>query len=296
MSRPLLDPATLSAIKDLSLVARTVIDGFMAGLNRSQVKGTGLEFSQYRSYQPGDDLRWLDWKMYARSDRYYIRESEMETSISVRILIDASNSMNHRDGPLSKMDYARYLAAALAYLAYMQGDAIGLYIFQGGQLFSLPSRKDPQHLSRIFYQMENIKAAGKFTEPVQYKQLFTGERRKELLIFITDMYQQQGEISGLLSSLAALQHELIVFHLMGKNELGLDFAGYTTLQDLETGKTVSINSAEMRKAYTEKLQQYLAATRMQLLEQQIFYRLISTDQPLDKALRDFLNQRQKSLI
>jgi len=295
MSRPLLDPATLSAIKDLSLVARTVIDGFMAGLNRSQVKGTGLEFSQYRSYQPGDDLRWLDWKMYARSDRYYIRESEMETSISVRILIDASNSMNHRDGPLSKMDYARCLAAALAYLAYMQGDAIGLYIFQDGRLFSLPSRKDPQHLSRIFYQLENIQAAGKFTEPVQYKQLFTGERRKELLIFITDMYQQQGEISGLLGSLAALQHELIVFHLMGKNELDLDFAGYTTLQDLETGKTVSINSAEMKKAYTEKLQHYLAATRMQLLEQQIFYRLISMDQPLDKALRDFLNQRQKSL-
>jgi len=295
MSRPLLDPATLSAIKDLSLVARTVIDGFMAGLNRSQVKGTGLEFSQYRSYQPGDDLRWLDWKMYARSDRYYIRESEMETSISVRILVDASNSMNHLDGPLSKMDYARCLAAALAYLAYMQGDAIGLYIFQDGRLFSLPSRKDPQHLSRIFYQLENIQAAGKFTEPVQYKQLFTGERRKELLIFITDMYQQQGEISALLGSLAALQHELIVFHLMGKNELDLDFAGYTTLQDLETGKTVSINSAERKKAYTEKLQHYLAATRMQLLEQQIFYRLISMDQPLDKALRDFLNQRQKSL-
>ena len=295
MSRPLLDPATLSAIKDLSLVARTVIDGFMAGLNRSQVKGTGLEFSQYRSYQPGDDLRWLDWKMYARSDRYYIRESEMETSISVRILVDASNSMNHLDGPLSKMDYARCLAAALAYLAYMQGDAIGLYIFQDGRLFSLPSRKDPQHLSRIFYQLESIQAAGKFTEPLQYKQLFTGERRKELLIFITDMYQQQGEISALLGSLAALQHELIVFHLMGKNELDLDFAGYTTLQDLETGKTVSINSAEMKKAYTEKLQHYLAATRMQLLEQQIFYRLISMDQPLDKALRDFLNQRQKSL-
>ncbi|KAA2244901.1 DUF58 domain-containing protein [Chitinophaga agrisoli] len=295
-SRPLLDPKVLTAIKDLSLVARTVIDGFMAGLNRSQVKGTGLEFSQYRSYQPGDDLRWLDWKMYARSDRYYIRESEMETSISVRFLIDASNSMNHQDSGLSKMDYARYLAAALAYLSFMQGDATGLYVFQDGQLFSLPSRKDPQHLSRIFYQLENIQPAGQFTNEVHYKQLFTGERRKELLIFITDMYQQRQEITTLLNSLAALQHEIIVFHLMGRNELEMNFSGYTTLQDLETGETTPLNNAQMKKAYTAKLQAYLAATRMQLLEQNIFYRLVEMDQPLDKALRDFLNQRQKSLI
>lgn len=292
----LLDPKVLMAIKDLSLAARTVIDGFMSGLNRSQVKGAGLEFSQYRSYQPGDDLRWLDWKMYARSDRYYIRESEMETSISVRFLIDASHSMDHRDNGISKLDYARYLAAALAYLAYMQGDAIGLYVFRDGQLYSLPSRKDPQHLSRIFFQLEQLQPAGKFTEEVHYKQLFTGERRRELLIFITDMYQQRKEITQLLSSLSALQHELIVFHLMGRNELELDFGSYTNLQDLETGETVQINPAQMKQAYMHNMQQYLEATRMQLLEQHIFYRLIPIDQPLDKALRDFLNQRQRSMI
>lgn len=292
----LLDPKVLMAIKDLSLAARTVIDGFMSGLNRSQVKGAGLEFSQYRSYQPGDDLRWLDWKMYARSDRYYIRESEMETSISVRFLIDASNSMNHQDGDITKMDYARYLAAALAYLAYMQGDAIGLYVFRDGNLYNLPSRKDPQHLSRFFFQLEQLKPAGRFTEAVQYKHLFTGERRKELLIFITDMYQQREEISRLLSSLSALQHELIVFHLMGRNELEMDFGSHTSLQDLETGETIQFNPSQMRRAYMENMEQYLAATRMQLLEQRIFYRMIPMDQPLDKALRDFLNQRQKSMV
>jgi uncharacterized protein (DUF58 family) len=292
----LLDPKVLMAIKDLSLAARTVIDGFMSGLNRSQAKGAGLEFSQYRSYQPGDDLRWLDWKMYARSDRYYIRESEMETSISVRFLVDASNSMNHKDGSITKMDYARYLAAALAYLAYMQGDATGLYVFRDGRLFTLPSRKDPQHLSRLFFQLEQLQPAGQFTEAVQYKQLFTGERRKELLIFITDMYQQQEEISRLLSSLSALQHELIVFHLMGRNELDMDFGAYTSLEDLETGETIQIDPSQMKRTYMDNMEQYLAATRMQLLEQHIFYRMIPMDQPLDKALRDFLNQRQKSMI
>lgn len=292
----LLDPKVLMAIKDLSLAARTVIDGFMSGLNRSQVKGTGLEFSQYRSYQPGDDLRWLDWKMFARSDRYYIRESEMETSISVRFLIDASNSMNHKDGDLSKMDYARYLAAALSYLAYVQGDAIGLYVFRDGHLYTLPSRKDPQHLSRLFFQLEQLQPAGRFTEEVHYKQLFTGERRRELLIFISDMYQQRQEINHLLSSLSALQHELIVFHLMGRNELEMDFGNYAALKDLETGEIVQINPAQMKRTYMENMEQYLAATRMQLLEQHIFYRMIPMDQPLDKALRDFLNQRQRSVI
>src|ERR1700712_1935416 len=146
MSR-LLDPQILMSIKNLQLAARRTIDGFMAGINKSKVKGPGLEFSQYRSYQPGDDLRWLDWKRYARSDRYYIRESEIETSISIRFLLDASNSMNHRDGAFTKMDYAKHLAAALGWLTQTQGDSFGLYIFRGGQVFSLPSRKDPQHLA-----------------------------------------------------------------------------------------------------------------------------------------------------
>ncbi|GAA0530413.1 DUF58 domain-containing protein [Chitinophaga japonensis] len=291
----LLDPKVLMAIKDLSLAARTVVDGFMAGLNRSQVKGAGLEFSQYRSYQPGDDLRWLDWKMYARSDRYYIRESETETAISVRFLLDASNSMNHRCGEITKMDYARYLAAALAWLAHLQGDATGLFAFRDGRLFSLPSRRDPQHLARLFFQLENLQPAGKFTEELQYRQLFTGERRRELLVFITDLYQHGQEISRLLASLAALQHELIVFHIMGRNELEMDYAGYTTLEDLETGQTVDINDTDMKRSYATGLQQYLAGIRRQMLGQHIFYRLLRMDQSLDSALRDFLQQRQKSI-
>src|ERR1700754_4942432 len=158
--REIPDHHTLMAIKDLSLAARRTIDGFMAGINKSKVKGTGLEFSQYRSYQPGDDLRWLDWKRLARSDRYYIRESEMETSISVRLLVDASRSMDHRDGAFTKLDYARHLAAALAWLAHSQGDAVGLYIFREGQVFASPARRDPRHLARIYHQLETVSSAG----------------------------------------------------------------------------------------------------------------------------------------
>ena len=280
-------------IKDLPLLAKTVVDGFMNGFNKSTVKGPGLEFSQYRSYQPGDDLRWLDWKMYARSDRYYIRESEVETTISVRFLIDASASMNHDDNGVKKMDYARFLAASLAYLANLQGDSTGLYTLANGGLYSMASKSDPQHLQRLFYQLDKIEPAGKFTKAVHYKELFAGTGRKELLIFITDMYQTGGEISRLLDSLAALKHEIIVFHLMGQNELNFDFEGYGALEDLETGETISINTQQANKQYQETLEKHLAGIRMELLGKRIFYRMISTSQPLDEALRDFLVQRNK---
>ena len=291
----LLDPKVLMTIKSLPLLAKTVIDGFMNGFNKSTVKGPGLEFSQYRSYQPGDDLRWLDWRMYARSDRYYIRESEVETSISVKFLIDASASMNHFDGTLKKIEYARFMAASLAYLANLQGDAVGLYVFKDSGLFSLASKPDPQHLQRLYYQLEKIEPAGTFTQPIYYKELFAGSGRKELLVFITDLYQPDGEINRLLDSLAALKHEIIVFHLMGQNELDFDYKGYSALEDLETGEVIEVGP-QAKKQYQQALQVYLEKTKMQLLGKNIFYSVINTTQPLDKALRDFLVQRNKGIV
>lgn len=289
----LLHPKVLMAIKNLSLAAKTTIDGFMEGINKSTIKGQGMEFSQYRSYQPGDDLRSLDWKMFARSDRYYVRESEIETNIAVRFLIDASNSMNHEDDGFTKMDYAKYLAASLGYLSSLQGDAVGLYILREGNIFSLPTKRDKQHLNRFFYQLETIKPSGKFTNDYQSKSLFAGAEKKELLIFITDFYEQDGEISNLLDSLSKLRHEIIVFQLLGKNELEFDYKGYTTLEDLETGERISIGGDGGLKIYKELLQNRLSQIRSQLLNKNIFYRLLNMNQPLDEALRDFLNQRNK---
>lgn len=215
----LLDPKIMMAIKELSLSAKMTVDGMMSGINKSAVKGPGMEFSQYRSYQPGDDLRSLDWKMFARSDRYYIRESEIETNISIRMLIDASASMEHQDGEFTKIDYSRYLAASLAYLGNLQGDALGLYVFEEKGIYSLAAKQDFQHLSRIFYQLEQIKPQGKFTTPVHYKELYAGSKNRELLILMTDLYQTNAEIFTLLDTLTSLGHEVLVFHLLSRNEL-----------------------------------------------------------------------------
>lgn len=292
----LLDPKILMAIKDLSLSAKMTIDGFMNGINKSTVKGAGLEFSQYRSYQPGDDLRSLDWKMFARSDRYYIRESEVETNISLRILIDASASMNHSDGDFSKIDYARYLTASLAYLASLQGDAVGLYVLKSEGIYAMAAKQDYQHLARLFYQLEQIKAEGHFTKPIHYTELFASTQKRELLIFVTDLYQTNDEIVKLLDTLGTLRHEIVVFHVLARNELELDFEGYSTFEDLETGETIQIDQEKARQHYKSKLATYLAETRAKMLDRRIFYRTISTHEPLDEALRDFLKQRSKLRI
>ena len=288
------DSASLMAIKDLSIAAKTVLDGFMNGINKSSLKGSGLEFSQYRSYQPGDDLRWLDWKMFARSDRYYIRESEVETNISIRIMVDASGSMSHLDGGYSKIQYARILAASLAYLAQLQGDACGLYVFNEGQLFSLPSKQDFQHLSRIFYQLEQIKPGGKFTSAVNYKDIYAGSRKRELLVFITDLYQENSEIIKLLDSLNSLKNELIVFHLMGKNELDFNFNGFSALEDLESGETIKIDAGKFKQTYQTNLEAHLSSLKTQMLDRNIHYSMIRMDQLPDNALRDYLKQRNKT--
>jgi uncharacterized protein (DUF58 family) len=289
----LLDPKVLMAIKDLSIAAKTTIDGFMNGINKSTIKGQGMEFSQYRSYQPGDDLRSLDWKMFARSDRYYILESEIETSISVRFVIDASSSMAHKDGNFTKIDYARYLAASLAYLANLQGDAIGLYVLNETGIFSMSPKLDYQHLSRLFFQLEQIKPEASFAKPIHYRELYAGSQKKELLVFITDMYQADQEILTFLDAVNTLKHEVVVFHLMAENELSLNFKGYSTFEDMETGSSIQINQDSARASYKKSLQVYLDKTRTSMLDRRIFYRMLRTDLSLDIALRDFLNQRNK---
>lgn len=292
----LLDPKTLLAIKDLSLAAKTTIDGFMNGINKSAVKGAGIEFSQYRSYQPGDDLRSLDWKMFARSDRYYIRESEVETNISVRLLIDASASMNHADNNVTKIQYAKYLAASLAYLANLQGDAIGLYVFKNDGIFAMTPKQDYQHLARLFYQLSAINPEGKFTHPLEYSALSGGAQKRELLIFVTDLYQRDNDIYRLLDTLTSLRHEVVVFRLLARNEIELNFQGFSTFEDLETGETIQIDQEKTRAAYRKSLENHLAQTRTEMLDRKISYRSITIDEPLDQALRDFLKQRNKLKI
>ncbi|GHA65584.1 DUF58 domain-containing protein [Pontibacter akesuensis] len=287
-----IDPKVLATIKNLPLLAKTVVEGFLAGQNQSLRRGAGLEFSQYRSYQPGDDLRQLDWKMFARSDRYYIREAEVDTNITVRFILDGSASMGHEDGNgISKMDYARFLVASLAYLATTQGDAVGLYVLHENQLINLTPRSDNMHLQRFWHQLTEVKPQGKFPDAQAAANLFADRRQKELTVFLTDLYEQEAEITDLLFKLGAQRHELLLFHLMSRNELEFAYDGTLTFEDLETGQTLQVSTSTQRNTYLQRLQEWLTTTEREMRNRQIVYNQFISDEPLDKALRTFLQQR-----
>ncbi|MBF9144126.1 DUF58 domain-containing protein [Hymenobacter properus] len=288
----MLSPELLHGLRNLPLAARQAAEGFLNGAHASRRHGAGMEFSQYRPYQPGDDLRRLDWRLAARSDRYYLRESEVDTSLTVHLLLDASASMNHRDdNGLRKLDYARLLLAALAYLATQQGDAVGLSILSPAGLRHLAPRADARQLPRLYHALETAEAQGSFPTPETLAPL-TARRQRALAVCVSDLYEKAGEIDALLTRLRATSGEVLLLHLMAHNELTFSYRSAVTFKDLETGQTLQLDADQQRPAYLQQLQQWLRETAQQARRQGFDYHLLDTAQPLDAAMREFLRRRQ----
>jgi uncharacterized protein (DUF58 family) len=291
---PLLTPEHLHNLRNLSLAARQAAEGFLNGAHGSRRPGAGMEFRQYRPYQPGDDLRRLDWRLAARSDRYYLRESEIDTSLTVHLLLDASASMNHRDdNGLTKLDYARLLLGALAYIATHQGDAVGLTMLSPGGLQHLPPRADARQLPRLYHALETIEAAGHFPSAGTLAPL-TARRQRALTVCVSDLYEEGTEINALLSRLRATSGDVLLLHLMAHNELQFSYQGAVTFRDLETGQTLQIDAGRQRAAYEKQLQDWLRETARQARRQGFDYHLLDISQPLDAAMREFLRRRNLS--
>lgn len=287
----LLTPELLYALRNLPLAARQAAEGFLAGAHASRRQGAGMEFSQYRPYQPGDDLRRLDWRLAARSDKYFLRESEVDTSLTVNLMLDASASMNHRDdNGLSKLDYARLLLAALAYLAQKQGDAVGLTILSPGGLQHFPARADTRQLPRLYHALATAEATGTFPDPATLAPL-TARRQRALTVCVSDLYEESGEINRLLTRLRATSGDVLLLHLMAGNELHFKHKGPITFRDLETGQTIQLNADEQRAAYQQQLRQWLRDTAQAARSQGLDYHQLNTAEPLDNALREFLKRR-----
>jgi len=293
ISYQFIEPHALAAIANLQLIAKTVVDGFMLGLHQSPKSGVGLEFNQYRSYQPGDDLRRVDWKMYARSDKFFVRESEIETSVTVRFVLDASASMNHRENSVSKFDYARFLIASLAYLAHKQGDAIALHALNDERVVSIEPSRNHRQLHRFLHLLESLCASGKWGDWRSVENVFAASRHKELLVFVSDMHEASEELRTALSKLVGLRNEVMLCHLVGKNELDLPQRGAVVFEDLETGERVQVDVDAARSAYRAAVEQNAQVLREALLENHISYHRFLIQEPLDAALREFLRSRKK---
>lgn len=291
--RQLLKPEIINSISGLALIARVIVDGYLSGLNHSRRVGPGMEFSQYRSYEPGDDLRLLDWKMLARSGRYYIKQSEIETNISVKFILDTSKSMAHTENGLSKMDHVRVLVASLAYLAQNQGDAVGLFTLNNKLLQSLYPKIQNQHFNRILLELINIKNEGHWPEDQAALNKLHNRSHKELIFFITDLYEKNKELSNFIKQLKTSRNEVIVLHVMGNSELNFDYKGTLTFEDLESGTRMKIDAKEAKKHYLQALESTMKATKNELLANGISYELFNLENSIAEALQAFLKIRNR---
>jgi len=288
----LLKPELLNTVNGLELVARIVVEGFMSGSNRSQSIGVGYEFSQYRSYQPGDDLRLLDWKMYARSERYYVKQSEIETNITVKFILDASKSMDYKENGISKLQYAKVLIAALGYLARKQSDTFGLYIVNDKQISMIEPRFEQQQFMRFLNQLISAKSEGLWGKG---KDLEALQRHvgKEIILFFTDLYDSGRDIQQFVSRLKTSRNEVVVFHLMGNDERNLETEGVFTFEDLETGERRKVDTIAQQRAYTRKVSDWIQQSRAWMLEKQIDYHLVQMNHTVESVLVHFLNSRKR---
>lgn len=292
--KALLKPEVLNSISGLELIARIIVEGFMSGSNKSQTIGAGQEFSQYRNYEPGDDLRQLDWKMYARSERYFIKQAEIETNITVKFMIDASHSMSYTEDKLSKLQYAKVLTAALAYLARKQSDTFGLFTVNDKSIHVVQPRFEQQQFMRFLNELILVKSEGAWKQASDVEHLFD-RHGKEMIIFMSDLYDAEGDLLHFISRLKTPRNEVIVFHIMGEHEMELDYDGSFTFQDLETKTVRKVDTLLQQKEYVARVAEWIKHSRLWMYERQISYQLIRLNDPFENSLRDFLKVR-KTLI
>ncbi len=280
-------PADAARVSKLQLTARQVVEGVITGQHKSPHKGFSVEFSEHREYAPGDEIRHLDWRAYARSDRYYVKLYEQETNLRATLVLDTSNSMAFG----GKLDYGRHLCACLAYLLSIQQDLAGFVAVDDTIKFELPPGSSPAHLDRLFKGLEAVKP-GKTTDlPRQLHTLAERLPRRSLVILLSDLWVDPGELIRALQHLRYRKHQAMVLHLLDPAELDLPYDKNVTLEDLESGEMLQIDPAMVREPYQKQVQEYLAEVRRACTSGDGEYHAVHTNQPYEKALVQLMNRR-----
>lgn len=288
----LLDPAVLNAISGLDLVAATVVDGYVAGLHRSADFGFSQEFAEYRAYAPGDDLRHVDWNVYARSDRAYIKRFQGETNSQLMLLVDASSSMGFASHAVSKLAYVRFIAASLAYLATRrQRDATGLVVFGDTVRDFVPPASRQGHLHRVLAALMAAQPQSNtsYAAPLMHLQTFL--RRRGIVVVMSDFYAPPDDVVRAVAPLRIHGNEVVLFQVLDPEELRPRVDGSSLLIDLESGARLEVSEDYVRGRYRERIAAHVAALRREAQRAGIGYHLLQTDQPLDQALTQYLQLR-----
>jgi uncharacterized protein (DUF58 family) len=285
------DPNVLARIGKLDLLARTVVDGFINGLHRAPYFGASVDFAEHRGYVAGDDIRRVDWRLYARTDKYFVKQYEADTNTNFSVLVDVSKSMGFASGTVSKLEYSCYLAACLAYLAHRQRDRVGLVTFDDDIVDYVPV--SAKHFNDVLYTLDRSKPAkaGNLTGPVG--KMAEHFKRRSVLALISDFYDEPDAILEAIKPLRFLGNDLMVFHVLDPAEIDFGYDDASSFQDLETGEQLPVVPEAFAKHYRALVQEHINALTTKFSEHRIDYTLLNTSKPLDHALFNYLSNRER---
>ena len=289
-----LDPEVLARIGSLELLARAVVEGFIAGLHRSPFTGFSTEFTEYRQYNPGDDLRYLDWRLLGRTDRFFIKKYRADTNAQVTLLLDTSGSMRYagREGGVTKLQYAQFLAASLAHLAARQQDAVGLTAFGADVHTHVPALNRTGHMRTVYGRLSTLEAGGE-TRLAEALHL-TADRltRRGVVVLVSDFYESPERLAGAFQHLRFRGHDVLAFHVLDRKELEFEFEdALLLLEDSETAEQLPVLPDVVAGGYRERVRAHTEALRQTAAANHVDYELVTTDRPLDFALFSFLSRR-----
>lgn len=288
-----LDPEGLNRVGNLELVAKQVVEGFLTGRHRSPFHGFSVEYLDHRAYTPGDDLRGLDWKMLARSDKYQVKLYEDETNLRAYILLDCSESMAFKSGEISKLSYGCYLAAALSYLLLRQNDAVGLLLFDTGVREYIPPKAHPTQFRRVLQSLDKLEPGGETNVGAVLHEAAERTKRRGLIILISDLIDNEEKIADGLQHFRHNNHEVIVFHTMDDAELTFPYDRLTRFKDMEGAGRVVANPKSLRRRYLERIQAFTDQVKNDCFERKISYNLANTTLPYDRFLAAYLDKRSR---
>lgn len=287
-----LDPKVLNKITKLELRARLVVEGFVSGMHKSPYHGFSVEFAQHREYVPGDDIRYIDWKIYGKSDRYYIKEFEEETNLRAHLFLDQSESMDYgHDGGMSKFDYAATCCASLAFMIQQQSDAVGLSRFDEKVVHSLPPKNTRAHLGNILTSLQDAKPTAKTKVGTVLRQLAGTLRTRGMVMVFSDLFDDPDEVLKGLRELAQRGHDVVVFHIFDRDELDFPFERMTLFEGMEELPELLVDPRSLRDAYLEEINTFRSRIRRGCLKQRIDYVVVENSRTLDVVLSSYLAAR-----
>lgn len=287
------EPERLARLGDLQLIARTVVEGYVSGLHKSPFKGHSNEFAAYRQYMPGDDLKHFDWKVYARTDKKYVREYEEETNMTCTLLLDCSASMGYGSSDLIKFDYGCCLCAALTYMMIHQHDRVGLAAFDTAIKERFPPRSNPSHMRFLLNRLEELHPSGETGMADALHPIASSLDKRGLIILISDLLDDQDAVINALQHFRHDRHEVVVFNLFDPAEIKFPFEGLSEFRDVETNSKMQVRPAVVRDAYREEFEQFVDEYRKNCRNAGIDYQLVDTSTPYELILSHYLTKRDK---